>query len=99
MAQQQIAAMTEKDLLIAVSFPPYTPDVVKIVKNAYIRQVQVLAITDDERSPLATHSAHAFHVFDSAVRRFRPLSSSIVLAQSLILGLSYVMDRQKASKQ
>jgi DNA-binding MurR/RpiR family transcriptional regulator len=95
MAHQQIAAMTNDDLLIAVSFPPYTPEVVKIVKDAHIRQIPVLTITDEERSPLATHSAHSFKVFDNAVRRFRPLSASIVLAQTLIIGLSYLKDRQK----
>ena len=95
MAHQQIATMTKDDLLFAVSFPPYTPEVVKIVKDAHIREIPVLAITDDERSPLATHSAHSFKVFDNAVRRFRPLSPSIVLAQTLIMGLGYLKDRKK----
>ena len=92
MAHQQIAAMAKTDLLIAVSFAPYTPDVVKIVKDAHIRQVPVLAITDNEHSPLATHSAHSFKIHDDSIRRFRPLSPSIVLAQCLILGLSYLKD-------
>ena len=61
----------------------------------HLREIPVLAITDDERSPLATHSAHSFKVFDNAVRRFRPLSPSIVLAQTLIMGLGYLKDRKK----
>ncbi len=98
MAHQQIATMTKRDLLIAVSFPPYTPDVVKIVKDAHNRRVPVLAITDNAHSPLATHSAHSFTVHDDSIRRFRPLSPSIVLAQCLILGLSYLKDRRKTQK-
>jgi DNA-binding MurR/RpiR family transcriptional regulator len=92
MASQHIAAMTERDLLVAVSFPPYTPEVVKIAKEAGIRQMPILAITDDLKSPLAPFARHIFTIGDSAVRRFRPLSASIVLAQSLILGLSYLKD-------
>jgi len=98
MAHQQIAAMTKRDLLIAISFPPYTPDVVKIVKDAHIRRVPILAITDHANSPLATHSAHSFTVHDDSIRRFRPLSPSIVLAQCLILGLSYLKDKRKTQK-
>lgn len=93
MAPQQAAAMTERDLLFAVSFAPYAPEVVKIVKDAHIREVPVLAVTDSERSPLATHSAHSFKVHDDSIRRFRPLSPSIVLVQCLILGLSYLKDK------
>jgi len=93
MANQHVAAMTERDLLVAVSFPPYAPEVVRVVKEAGIREMPILAITDDPKSPLAPYARHIFSIGDSAVRRFRPLSSSIVLAQSLILGLSYLKDK------
>jgi len=96
MAAQQMAAMSERDLLVAVSFAPYAPEVAKLVKLTHNRGIPVLAITDSGRSPLATHSAHAFKVRDDTVRRFRPLSPSIVLAQCLILSLSYLKDRESA---
>ncbi len=96
MAPQHAAAMTERDLLFAVSFAPYAPEVVKIVKDVHIRNVPVLAVTDNERSPLATHSAHSFKVHDDSIRRFRPLSPSIVLAQCLIMALSYLKDKHGA---
>ena len=93
MALQHVAAMTEHDLLFAVSFAPYTPEVVKIVKDVHNRGVPVLAVTDTERSPLATHSARSFKIHDDSIRRFRPLSPSIVLVQCLVLGLSYLKDK------
>ncbi len=95
MALQQTAAMTERDLLVATSFAPYAPDVVKIVKLVHNRGIPVLAITDSGRSPLATHSSLAFKVRDDSIRRFRPLSPSIVLAQCLILSLSYLKDLER----
>lgn len=95
MALQQTAAMTERDLLVATSFAPYAPDVVKIVKLVHNRSIPVLAITDSGRSPLATHSSLAFKVRDDSIRRFRPLSPSIVLAQCLILSLSYLKDAER----
>ena len=91
-------AMTEKDLLFAVSFAPYTPEVMRSVKEVHNRDGPVLAVTDNERSPLAIHSALSFKVHDDSIRGFRPLSPSIVLVQSLVLALSCLKDRRRARK-
>jgi DNA-binding MurR/RpiR family transcriptional regulator len=96
MAPQQAAAITDRDLLIAVSFAEYAPSVVDIVKDVYIRGIPLIAITDSELSPLATHSTLSFKVRDDTIRRFRPLAPSLLLAQTLILGLSYLKDQETA---
>lgn len=95
MTQQQAATMTGEDLLIAVSYAEYAKEVVEIVKDVHIRGIPVLAITDNLSSPLATYSEHCFTVRESNVHRFRPLTGSMVLAQTLILTLSYFRDAQK----
>ena len=46
-------------------------------------------------SPLAKHSAVYFCVDDADIHRFRPIAGSMSLAQSLIIGLSYLKDARK----
>jgi DNA-binding MurR/RpiR family transcriptional regulator len=94
-APQQAATMTSADLLIAVSYAEYAKEVVEIVKDVHIRGIPVLAITDNLSSPLATYSRQSFCVRESDVQRFRPLTGSMVLAQTLILTLAYFRDAKQ----
>lgn len=94
-APQQAATMTSDDLLIAVSYAEYAKEVVEIVKDVHIRGIPVLAITDNLSSPLATYSKQSFNVRESDVHRFRPLTGSMVLAQTLILTLGYFRDARE----
>ncbi len=93
MAPQHAATITDKDLLIAISFAEYTKSVVDIVKDVAIRGCKILAITDTSRSPLSKSATLTFHVGDDSIRRFRPLAPSLMLAQALILSLSYLENR------
>jgi DNA-binding MurR/RpiR family transcriptional regulator len=96
-APQQASTMTSADLLIAVSYAEYAKEVVEIVKDVHIRGIPVLTITDNLSSPLATYSAQSFSVRESDVHRFRPLTGSMVLAQTLILTLGYYRDANRSS--
>lgn len=95
MVPQQAATMRPTDLLIAVAFAEYTPAVVEVVRDAHIRGIPTLAITDVPTSPLARHSTVYFCVDDADIHRFRPIAGSMSLAQSLIIGLSYLKDARK----
>lgn len=96
MVPQQAATMTPDDLLIAVSFTEYAQSVVEVVRDADIRGVPTLTITDVPSSPLAKHGRVCFCVDDADIHRFRPIAGSIGLAQSLIIGLSYYKDARDA---
>src|SRR3546814_8984110 len=87
MVPQQAATMRATDLLIAIAFAEYTPAVVEVVRDAHIRGIPTLAITDVPTSPLARHSTVYFCVDDADIHRFRPIAGSMTLAQSLIIGL------------
>ena len=95
MSPQQAATMTSEDLLIAVSFAEYAKEVVEIVKDVHIRGIPALTITDNLSSPLAAYSSQCFTVRESDFLRFRPLTGSIVLAQTLVLALGYFRDSQQ----
>ena len=95
MVPQQAATMRPTGLLIAVAFAEYTPAVVEVVRDAHIRGIPTLAITDVPTSPLARNSSVYFCADDADIHRFRPIAGSMSLAQSLIIGLSYLKDARK----
>jgi DNA-binding MurR/RpiR family transcriptional regulator len=96
MVPQQVVTMTPKDLLIAVSYAEYAPPVVEVVQDVFIREIPTLTITDTLSSPLTRYAHLYFTVNDSAVHRFRPLTASMALVQTLLIGLGYRKDAQRS---
>ena len=88
MAAQQVANMGHDDLLIAIAFTPYTALVVDIVRDASLRDLPILALTDTPSSPLAANASLAFFVDNESGGQFRPISGAIGLVQTIIVGLS-----------
>ena len=97
MVPQQVATLRKTDLLVAIAFAEYTPAVVDVVTDAHIRGIPLLTVTDVPTSPLARHSDVYFCVDDADIHRFRPIAGSISLVQSMIIGLSYFQDAEKAA--
>ena len=85
MVPQQVATMTTDDLLIAVSFAEYAAFTVDTVKDAQIRGIPTLTITDRETSPLAHHADLSFLLGDPDGPAFRPLAGALCLAQTLVV--------------
>ena len=83
--RQQVRAITEKDLLIAVSFAPYAEETVQVVDGATERGARIVAISDSLVSPVAKPAAHVLQVRESEVRKFRSLAATICLAQALVI--------------
>jgi DNA-binding MurR/RpiR family transcriptional regulator len=96
MVPQQVVTMTPNDLLIAVSYAEYAPPVVEVVQDVFIREIPTLTITDTLSSPLTRYAHLYFTVNDSAVHRFRPLTASMALVQTLLIGLGYRKDAQRS---
>ncbi|GAB4235289.1 MAG: MurR/RpiR family transcriptional regulator [Kiloniellaceae bacterium] len=88
MAAQQVANMGHEDLLIAIAFTPYTAMVVDIVRDASLRGLPILVLTDTPSSPLAANASLAFFVDNESGGQFRPISGAIGLVQAIIVGLS-----------
>jgi DNA-binding MurR/RpiR family transcriptional regulator len=88
MVLQQVATMRSNDLLFAVSFTEYASSVVEVVRDAHIRGVPTLTITDLPSSPLAKHGTVWFTVDHADVHQFKPIAGAIALVQSMIVALS-----------
>ena len=88
MAEQQVANMTHDDLLVAIAFTPYSQSVVDIVRDARVRGLQILALTDTAASPLSRGATVSFRVDKTVAGPFRPIAGAIGLVQTIIEGLS-----------
>jgi DNA-binding MurR/RpiR family transcriptional regulator len=88
MASQQVANMRPGDVLAATAFAEYAAPVVDAVRDAYLRGMSVLAMTDVATSPLARNATEFFLFDDAPTAPFRPISAPIALVQALIVSLS-----------
>ncbi len=89
---QQIGLATPKDVVIAVSFRSYSPEVVDGVAERAAAGVPVIALTDSPLSPLAATATVCFEIADPEKPAFRSLVAPLCLAQSLVVSLGERLD-------
>jgi DNA-binding MurR/RpiR family transcriptional regulator len=77
------------DMLIATSFRPYAQQTADIVNDAIDRQAKVIAISDSRLSPIARRADLCFEVKDAEFRKFRSLTASLCIAQTLVIGYAF----------
>jgi DNA-binding MurR/RpiR family transcriptional regulator len=89
MLAQQVAVVRNRDVLVAASFPPFSPQVAGAFVDCHQRGVPTIAITDSPVSPLALEATVAFHIKQQEEGSFRSLVAPMCLAQSLVVALGY----------
>lgn len=94
MARQQIHGMTENDLLLVTSYQPYAEEALFLVTTAMERQCNILAISDSLVSPVAKPADLVLQVQEAETRKFRSLSASMCLAQSLVIAYAFAYAEQ-----
>ncbi|WGF87096.1 MurR/RpiR family transcriptional regulator [Marinivivus vitaminiproducens] len=99
MTFQQAMTMTTGDVLLAVSFAPYAPDTLDIVRMAGQGGVPVIAITDTPSSPLTPLATVALEVRDVNVQSFRSLTAPMCLATSLVVALGRRGERSRSRRR
>ena len=88
MFNEQMSNVERGDLLLAISYSPYSSNTCELAAKAANRGVTVLSITDSPISPLANTSQHSFIVQEARVDAFRSLSATLLLSQVLVIGLA-----------
>ncbi|MEW9835052.1 MurR/RpiR family transcriptional regulator [Mesorhizobium marinum] len=89
MRAEQLAAMDEGDALLVITFDDYTPETVDLAKKAHAAGRTVLAITDNELSPVAPLAGHVLYVKEARLGHFRSQVPAMVLCQALVMSLGY----------
>ncbi len=87
MLAEQARAMTSQDVLLAISYTPYSPETLDLARHAQEVGSPVLAITDNPLSPLAPLATVKFEVEEAQLQAFRSLAASMCLAMTLVVGL------------
>ena len=87
MAVQQTQMIASKDLLIAISFPPYAPEVTDAITAASAAGRRIISITDGPLSPLAAKSDLCFETDAQETHGFRLISGAMCLSQTLVVSL------------
>ena len=89
MLKEQSLMADPRDVLIAVSFRNYSPDVIGISADCHRRGVPVIVITDTAVSPLNSSATVAFDLGDQSDRPFRSLVEPICLAQAIVVSVGH----------
>jgi len=88
MLMEHADSMGPRDVLIAISFSPYSEDTARVVAAARKKKVPVIVITDSSLNAIARQATVFFDVHDAEVFSFRSLSASMCLAQALTTALA-----------
>ncbi len=86
---EQARAVRPRDLLIAISFPPYAADTLAVCEQVQAAGGRRLALTDSVLSPIARDADLVLQVNDAELLGFRSLTSAMCLAQTLAMGLAF----------
>jgi len=89
MNKQQLHGITDGDLLLVVSYFPYAPEAMDVLAIALEHGCKVLSISDSEISSVARTADVVLQVKEAEVRGFRALSSTMCLAQSLVMAYAF----------
>ena len=97
MLSDEIQALREDDVLLAISFHPFHADTVAAAESARARGVSVLALTDSALSPFARHAKVVLEVRDAEIAGFRTVAASMALCHGLAVGL--VMEEESGARR
>lgn len=94
MLVEQASNIRKNDVIIATTFNPYAKETVNVSEYALKVGAKVIAITDSKISPLAALAEVYFDVKEAEVMGFRSLTSSMTLAQTLLVALAYRLNSE-----
>ncbi len=89
MLRELVRGIEPKDVLLAVSFRNYSPEVIEVADGCHGRGVPVIAMTDSALSPLKPFARVAFELGDDSRRPFRSLVGPLCLAQALVVSTGH----------
>jgi len=75
------------DVLLAISFSPYSPETITMAENASARGIDVIAITDTIVSPMSKLARQSLLVSEVDFGAFRSLSATLCLAITLAVAV------------
>ncbi len=87
MFAEEISRIAEEDVLLAISFDPYTRETVEAVKSAETAGAKTIVVTDNAVSPLISGLGHNFIVANRSPSFYRSLNGALAVVQSLVAAI------------
>ena len=87
---ETLAFATPRDVVLAISFTPYTAATIDLAAQAHGQGVPLIAITDSSFSPLVPRAAVWLEVVEASHLSFRSLAATQTLAMTLAAGAAEV---------
>jgi DNA-binding MurR/RpiR family transcriptional regulator len=86
---EQCTNITKNDLVICISFYPYSSEVQHVIQHISKEKTPYVAISDNKISPISRNATVSFSIHDAEVHGFRSLTASMLLAQTLATSLLF----------
>ncbi|KQM32048.1 RpiR family transcriptional regulator [Rhizobium sp. Leaf68] len=84
---QSANAIRQGDVVLAITFAPYSAETMEIVSSSRARKIPVVAITDTAVNPLRQFDATVLTVSEVDFGAFRSLSATLCIAIALAVGV------------
>lgn len=88
MYKDQIAMVTDKDVVFVVSYSPYAKEAMDIVELSVEKGAKQIILTDSRVSPMVAFSDVCFIVKEAQLDGFRSQVASMCLVQSMVVSLA-----------
>ena len=86
---EQVIHFSPKDVLLAFSFLPYSPETIQAARYAHERNIKVISVGDKPTSEIVPYSDVFFQVAVKSMTISNSIMSALVLVYALISQISY----------
>jgi DNA-binding MurR/RpiR family transcriptional regulator len=93
MRAEQLRFVGPEDTVLAISFDSYTPETIAAAQGAVAQGRCLLAITDNEMSPIARIGAATLYVREARLGHFRSQIPAMALCQSIMVSVGRRLNR------
>jgi DNA-binding MurR/RpiR family transcriptional regulator len=95
---EQTFLLNKSDVIVAISFPPYSKETIETVKLAKKRNIKVVSITDKQTSPLAQYSEAALVVSSKNLLYTNSFAAISVMINAIATQCA-LMDKPKSMRR
>ena len=95
MAKEELGLVEEQDVVVLVSFSPYSKEAVSLGEIASAAGAKLILISDSELNPLGAFSDVCFVVKEAEIGAFRLQTATQCLAQALAVSLAFKKERDE----
>lgn len=94
----ELRGLTSQDAVIAISFAPYSAEIVRVAEAAKNAGAKLIALTDSVVAPIALKADHTILFSHESPSFFPSMSAAVAVAESLI-GLIISLDDDQAVRR